>query len=382
MTIPAPQLSDPPVSEPDPKAGPPKGRTSTSAQLGQRLLRLLAPLQVQRLTLHGAEGELLWMSRGRWGESDQRCLRDAEQGLALQDREPYLERGLEDGKRALYFCARSPLGERISLAFAIVEGPQPGVDAESIRARVLAAMHRYGLSVTARIKVAPHPELALALALAPAPPPTANPGSARAPLAPLRLRRYSRLRTAGATRRYEIAGEPTSMAADLDRARRLMHWLQRRGSRGSRTPATFTLPLSAESVLASDFVLQLAPIIQGAALAEGVLGLRIPSSLAALDGVATEHFIAECGAHGCFVALDDFNLTGPGFALLRSSAVRCLKLDAALTANILTEKVSRATVVAIVKAARVLGLYCVAKDLKSPASARWLGSAGVDYAFS
>ena len=172
------------------------------------------------------------------------------------------------------------------------------------------------------------------------------------------------------------------MAADLARARRLMHWLQRRGSRGSRTPATFTLPLSAESVLAADFVSQLAPIMHGAALAEGVLGLRIPSSLAALDRVATEHFIAECGAQGCFVALDDFNLTGPGFALLRSSAVRCLKLDPELTANILTEKFSRATVVAIVKAARVLGLYCVAKDLKSAASARWLGSAGVDYAFS
>ena len=388
MTTPAPELSAPPEIEHDLEAGAPAGRSSTSAQLGQRLLRLLAPLQVQRLTLHGAEGELLWMNRGRWGESDQRCLRDAEQELALPDQEPYLERGLEDGKRALYFCARSPLGERISLAFAIVEGPQPGVDAASIRARVLAAMHRYGLSMTARVKVAPHPEPALALAsasalaLAPAPEPAANPGSARAPLTPLRLRRYSRLRTAGATRRYEIAGEPTSMPADLDRARRLMHWLQRRGSRGSRTPATFTLPLSAESVLAPDFVLQLAPIIQGAALAEGVLGLRIPSSLAALDGVATEHFIAECGAHGCFVALDDFNLTGPGFALLRSSAVRCLKLDPALTANILTEKFSRATVVAIVKAARVLGLYCVAKDLKSAASARWLGSAGVDYAFS
>src|SRR5580700_4207653 len=149
MTIPAPELSAPPDVEPDPETtAAPAGRNSSSAQLGQRLLRLLAPLQVQRLTLHGAEGELLWMNRGRWGESDQRCLRDAEQGLALQDREPYLERGLEDGKRALYFCARSPLGERISLAFAIVEGPQPGVDAESIRARVLAAMHRYGLSMT------------------------------------------------------------------------------------------------------------------------------------------------------------------------------------------------------------------------------------------
>jgi EAL domain-containing protein (putative c-di-GMP-specific phosphodiesterase class I) len=140
--------------------------------------------------------------------------------------------------------------------------------------------------------------------------------------------------------------------------------------------------LSAESVLASGFMAQLAPIIQGAALTEGVLGLRIPSSLAGLDSAATERFITECASQGCFVALDDFNLTSPGFALLRLSAVRCLKLDPALTADILTEKFSRASVVAIVKAARVLGLYCVAKDLKSAASARWLGAAGVDYAFS
>jgi EAL domain-containing protein (putative c-di-GMP-specific phosphodiesterase class I) len=374
MTTPAPELLglDP---EPDLEAPAPAGRNSNSAQLGQRLLRLLAPLQVQRLTLHGGAGELLWMNRGRWGASDQRWLRNAEQGFALKDSEPYLERELEDGRRALYFCARTPSGERTSLAFAVIEAPDGALDAAPIRARVLAAMHRYGLSMTARIKVD-----ATAPAT-PAPEAGADPAGAHAPLKPLRLRRYSRLRSAGATRRYEIAAEPTSMSADLDGARRLMHWLQRRGTRASRTPATFTLPLSTESVLSPDFMMQLAPIIQAAALAQGVLGLRIASPLAAQDGLATERFIAACAAQGCFVALDDFNLTGAAFALLRSSAVRCLKLDPALTADVLSDKFSRASVVAIVKAARVLGLYCVAKDLKSAASARWLGSAGVDYAF-
>jgi hypothetical protein len=378
MTTAAPELSAP-LIEQDPPVGPAAGRNTTCAQLGQRLLRVLAPLQVQRLTLHGGEGELLWMNRGRWGASDQRWLHDAEQELGLQDSEPYLERELEDGQRALYFCARSASGERVSLAFAVVQAPQAGVDVASIRARVLAAMHRYGLGMSARIKVEAQSALLSELSINPA---SARAAPTRAALPPLRLRRYSRLRSAGATRRYEIAGEPTSTSADLDGARRLMHWLQRRGSRGSRTPATFTLPLCAESVLASDFMARLAPIIQGAALAEGVLGLRIATSLAALDSVATERFINQCASQGCFVALDDFNLTSPGFALLRLSAVRCLKLDPALTANILTEKFSRASVVAIVKAARVLGLHCVAKDLKSAASARWLGSAGVDYAFS
>ena len=381
MTTAAPELSAPALIEDDLEVGAPAGRNSTCAQLGQRLLRVLAPLQVQRLTLHGGEGELLWMNRGRWGASDQRWLRDAEHGLSLQDSEPYLERELEDGRRALYFCARSPEGERISMAFAIVQAPQAAVVGASIRERVLAAMHRYAPGTTARIKPGPHAQPAPASEAA-ATPASVRTAQTRAALPPLRLRRYSRLRSAGATRRYEIAGEPTSTSADLDGARRLMHWLQRRGSRGARTPATFTLPLSAESVLASGFMAQLAPIIQGAALTEGVLGLRIPSSLAGLDSAATERFITECASQGCFVALDDFNLTSPGFALLRWSAVRCLKLDPALSADILTEKFSRASVVAIVKAARVLGLYCVAKDLKSAASARWLGAAGVDYAFS
>jgi hypothetical protein len=52
----------------------------------------------------------------------------------------------------------------------------------------------------------------------------------------------------------------------------------------------------------------------------------------------------------------------------------------ALTDHVLTDKFAHANVAAIAKAARVLGLYCVAKSVKTPDAARWLASAGVEFA--
>jgi EAL domain len=384
----APELSAPPEIEQDEPADSPPERHSTAAQLAQRLLRLLAPLQIERLTLHGGEGELLWMSRGRWGPDDEGQVQQAGLAFALEGSEPYIERTLEHGRRALFFCARTPLGERNGLAFAIAEAVSAEVDTSSIRARVLASMQRYGMSMVPRLKPTPLTASAAAppppatLAATPASAPAVRKRPARTPAAPLRLRRYARLHAAGTTRRYEIAGAPISLSADLGRAHRLMPLLQRRGAQSSRTPASFTLPLSPESVLTPDFMLQFAPSIQQAALPEGMLGFSIATALAADNAAAIEAFIAQCAAHGCFVALDDFSLGGPGFALLRGSAVRCLKLDRALTENIMSERFARAEVAAIIKAARVLGLYCVAKDMKAGAMARWLGSAGIDYALN
>jgi len=57
-----------------------------------------------------------------------------------------------------------------------------------------------------------------------------------------------------------------------------------------------------------------------------------------------------------------------------------LRIAAPLTANVLSDKFAHANVSAIIKAARVLGLYCVAKGVKSPATARWLAAAGIEFA--
>jgi hypothetical protein len=273
---------------------------------------------------------------------------------------------------------------------------RPDVDLEGIKTRVFAAMGRFSAAAPG----AAHPaaaEQALpafkvrsaqrkATQAETAAADAAEAGAAATNTAsedlPLRSRAYSRLlRSGGATRRYEVARDDSeSFSQDLSRAGRLIQLLQKRGTREAPSPASFTLPVCVASVLTPDFLAQLAPIIESARLADDMFGLCIPAAAWEQDFAATQRFIEQCGQHRCFVALDDFNLTRPGFALLQSSALRCLKLDATLTADVPDDKFAHANVAAIVKAARVLGLYCVAKGVKTPAAARWMASAGIEYA--
>ena len=289
------------------------------------------------------------------------------------------------------------MGERSSLAFAIVSSRRrPDIDLEALMARVFATMRRFSTGpALPQATLVPGPELPTSALHAPLPTPSppapalvAQPAPAAAPASgpapqhsPLRSRLYARLRPGGTTRRYEIAaGAVRSSEHDLERADRLIRLLKRRGARDAPAPASFTLPVCAASVLSDEFQAQLAPLLEQAGLAEDMLGFCVPAAAWETDFSAAERFIERCGERRCFVALDDFSLERDGFRLLRMSAVRCLKLDAALTAEVLSDKFAHANVAAISKAARVLGLYCVAKGVQGSATARWLASAGIEFA--
>jgi hypothetical protein len=364
-------------------ANTPEIERKVAAQLGHRLLKILAPMRVRSLSLHDAAGELLWIDQGEFHEEQRRQVQDAQDAFALDRNLQHLERDLE-GARALFFCSRTPEGERSGLAFATVSSRRrPDIDPAALRERVFTSMRRFSASeampsgfVDAR---APdHPTAAQAAAIEAV---KLNAAKADEEIDSLRSRAYARLRPGGTTRRYEIADSGTgSVEQDLKRAARLITLLKRRGARDAPTPASFTLPLCAASVLAGEFLRRLEPLLHDTHLSDDMLGFGVPAAAWAQDYAASERFIEQCGLMRCYVALDDFDLARGGFGLLRASALRCLKLDPALTTNVLSDKFAHANVAAIVKAARVLGLYCVAKGVKSPATARWLASAGVEFA--
>jgi hypothetical protein len=417
-----------PLKAPD--SAPPEDdgreRKTTAGQLGRRLLRILAPTRVKRLSLHDAAGEVLWVSEGELGAPDLRQMQDAQDAFALDGALNHIEREL-DNARALFFCARGPQGDRTGLAFAVVSSRRrPDIKPEALQERVFATMRRFGAApvpgsvdsgsdlpafrVRSSDRVASAPEPASDPK--PAPPESAllestpaesapaesesleytpTPESAESAESPegsegsdtgmLRSRPYVRLRPGGTTRRYEIAASgKATCEQDLKLAVRLIGFLQRRRGHGATAPVSFTLPLCAASVLSSLLLDSIAPLLEIADLAEDILGFSIPAASWERDFAATEGFIERCGQLRCFVALDDFNLSRSGFALLRAGAPRCLKLDVALTDHVLTDKFAHANVAAIAKAARVLGLYCVAKSVKTPDAARWLASAGVEFA--
>jgi hypothetical protein len=373
-------------------------RKTTAAQLGQRLMRILAPTRVKSLSLHDAAGELLWHNGGEFGPRERRLLQDALDAFSLDANLQHLERDLENA-RALLFCSRTPRGDREGVALAVVGSRRrPDINPEALRERVLTTMRRFGT-------LAPLPESAVAATpdlpafqvrgtdrpeQAPfelAGVPSAAAASAAVGAAesadgpPLRSRSYARLRNGGHTRRYEIADNAThSLEQDLERARRLITLVKRRGTHDAPAPASFALPVCAASVGSGDFLDRLSPSLEEAALAEDALGFCLPAIAWQHDPDAAERFIARCGDLKCFVALDDFNLTSNGFALLRGAALRCLKIDAAITTSALDDKFAHANVAGIAKAARVLGLYCVAKGVKTPEEARWLAQVGVEFA--
>jgi hypothetical protein len=403
-------------------------RKATAAQLGRRLMRILAPTRVRSLSLHDDAGELLWINAGELDARTRRLLQDALDAFALDGALEHIERDFENA-RALIFCSRPGQDERATLAFAVVGGRRrPDINPEALRERVLTTMRRFGpmaplprgLTAVATAPQgamqAPARELAQAHTHSPAqthpaadmgadtedaasvgeddttavfasPTQPGEPGDACAEefasveVAPLRTRLYTRLRLGGTTRRYEVADSGSgTLEQDLERARRLVALVKRRGIRNTPSPASFTLPLCVASITSPDFLDRLAPALEQAGISEDAMGFCVPAEAWQQDFDATERFIARCAALRCFVALDDFNLTRAGFALVRGSALRCLKIDAALTASALEDKFAHANVAAITKAARVLGLYCVAKSVKTPEEARWLASAGVEFA--
>lgn len=366
-------------------------RKATAAQLGQRLMRILAPTRVKSLSVHDAAGELLWHNGGEFGSREHRLMQDALDAFSLDATLQHLERDLEHA-RALLFCSRTPRGDREGLALAIVGSRRrPDINPEALRERVLTTMRRFGALALPEAAAAPVTDpltfqvrgtdrpVDAPFELAGGPWTPAAAAAAEVP--PLRSRSYARLRNGGHTRRYEIAdGATASLDQDLERARRLIMLVKRRGTLDAPSPASFALPLCAASVLSGDFLDRLSPQLQEAALAEDLLGFCLPASAWQRDPDAAQRFIERCGNLRCFVALDDFNLAGNGFALLRGAAVRCLKIDAAITASALDDKFAHANVSGIAKAARVLGLYCVAKGIKTPEQARWLAQAGVEFA--
>ncbi len=209
----------------------------------------------------------------------------------------------------------------------------------------------------------------------PAPEPTADARSNS-----IRARRYTRLRAGGAARRYEVKPSPdATFKGDLALTTMVAMHVQRSGDRYTQTPSTFTLPLSVDSVTQSGWVSKVQSLLTRTALPRGVLGFSLSPAIWRDQATATERFIAECEAVGCFIALDDFSLHNTGLSLLRSGAVKCLKLDPRLIAAVVNDRFSHAQLVAIVQAARVLGLYCVAKQVTSTSQVKWLTSAGVEF---
>ncbi len=110
------------------------------------------------------------------------------------------------------------------------------------------------------------------------------------------------------------------------------------------------------------------------------IGFEVQEQACVRHRAQAERLSAQCEKLGCFLVLDDFKFDSAALELLRSKALRLVKVDAKLTVEAMRDKLSQARVIAIAQAAKVLGIHCSAKNVDSQAARRWLTAIGFDFA--
>jgi EAL domain-containing protein (putative c-di-GMP-specific phosphodiesterase class I) len=240
-------------------------------------------------------------------------------------------------------------------------------------------------------KAAPAPAAAAAPRPAPVAPPAPAPVPQAAPLVAndpnllLEVLPFAKLRAGGQTRRFQVLARTSSSQRDpaaLDALvlARLMGWLSSHRSSWNSQPTGFTVNLSIATLEDERFAQKIGAALNAHGIAGETLGFEIAEALCTQRRAQVERFIGQCDKVGAWVVIDDFSFDTQVLPLLRSKAVRLVKMDAKLTSSALKDKLSQAIVVATVQAAKVLGIHCAAKKVDSQAQLQWLTAIGCDFA--
>jgi EAL domain-containing protein (putative c-di-GMP-specific phosphodiesterase class I) len=214
------------------------------------------------------------------------------------------------------------------------------------------------------------------MAAPPAPAPVAAPPPAPSPA--IDLVPFAKLRAGGQNRRFQV--QPRGSASDEQTLQQLIAWLAANRSLWNAAPTTFTINLSIATLEDERFLGKIGAALNSHGIAAETLGFEIAESLCSQERVKVERFMTQCEKLGAWIVIDDFTFDSQVLPLLRSKALRMLKLDARLTAAALRDKLSQAVVVATAQAAKVLGIHCSAKKADSHASLQYLTAIGLDYA--
>jgi EAL domain-containing protein (putative c-di-GMP-specific phosphodiesterase class I) len=195
---------------------------------------------------------------------------------------------------------------------------------------------------------------------------------------------FAKLRAGGQNRRFQVQprtpASRDSAAVDEQTLQQLLAWLAGQRALWSTVPTGFTVNLSVATLEDERFLTRIGAALNSHGISPDTLGFEIAESLCAQQRAKVERFITQCEKLGAWIAIDDFSFDSQVLPLLRSKALRLLKLDARLTAAALRDKLSQAMVVATVQAAKVLGIHCSAKKADSQASLQYLTAIGLDYA--
>lgn len=365
-------------------------------------------VRLASLSLHDSNGEPLWMSDGVLGPDEHALTMEALDLFQLEPARRCFERPHGDNQAGIVYPAREPGGELRGLVVLVADTRNLGGSGQekALRPELQSLLRRYAIHLRARA-AATGEQLAVSSAIANAgedatrlqpAPPGIDPRFAELTLY---VQQMLRLKTSGRTRRFEVLlrsrrggaadrapqelirqADDVASGGHLDRfvVAQLVQWFAQNRDALDAEPASFSVNLSIGALVDGDFPEFVARTLAAVDVNPRMLAFELRETVCRERAADVQRFVRQCEQMKCQVVIDDFTLHSDVLPLLRSPAVRLVKIDAQLTSEAMKDKLSQAIVVAISQAAKVLGAHCVAKRIESTMARQWLSAIGVDFA--
>ena len=388
----------------------------TAESLGAQVLALLPTLRMHSVSLFDGKGDVQWLSEGALGPDEQFVVGEAIATLTAATTRAHFETMLADNRAALFLAVRTPRAQLAGLVMVLMDGKT--LSSGNLAARILTTNMRSVLQKIAMLLVPPPAPSSTGIGSGIRPfssgtqplevtvvpdvvgdtaddlpvkdvleilEPAAG-GAAGAEVLDfadaqsLQLRELIRLRPGGRTRRYQIVPVAEQQRGDaLTTLNQLLAWLGEHPAVLQGDPLSFTIGVSASALADPQLPAALAAALAASSVDPGMIGFELRESACVLHRSQAERFVKQCEQSRCFAVIDDFTFNTAALDLLRSSAVRLLKVETRLVATALRDKLAQARVVAIAQAAKVLGTHCAAKYVDSQTGRRWLTAVGFDF---
>jgi EAL domain-containing protein (putative c-di-GMP-specific phosphodiesterase class I) len=159
----------------------------------------------------------------------------------------------------------------------------------------------------------------------------------------------------------------------------LIGWLVHHPDVWQTHAVMFSVNLTTTALHDEHFIKFVGLCLAKSSLPKAMIGFEIDVATAITLGDKIADIANALHRLGCPMILDDFGLRTECFDLLRLPGVRYIKLSSEITAKMRSDKLSQASITAVVQMARVLGMHTVAKRTETAAEQEWLTALGVDF---
>jgi EAL domain-containing protein (putative c-di-GMP-specific phosphodiesterase class I) len=159
----------------------------------------------------------------------------------------------------------------------------------------------------------------------------------------------------------------------------LVGWLVHHPDVWQSNAVMFSVNLTATALHDEHFIKFVGLCLAKSSLPKAMIAFELDVATAVKLSSRVAEVAASLHRLGCPMVLDDFALKTECFDLLRLPGIRYVKLAPEITAKMRTDKISQASITAVVQMARVLGMHTVAKRTETAAEQEWLTALGVDF---